>query len=80
MNIDYKKIGTKIHYFRTQRGVSQEALAEAAEVSRVFISQIERGEKVAHLDTMIAIANALSVTLNDFLYEYLTCFSDEKRA
>ena len=34
-------IGTQIFAARTARKLSQEALAEAADVSRVFISQLE---------------------------------------
>ncbi len=72
MTINYELIGSKIRYFRTQKSVSQEDLAEAAEVSRVFISNIERGERVASLETIISIANALNVSVDDILGENLT--------
>lgn len=72
MTINYEQIGSKIRYFRTQKAISQEDLAEAAEVSRVFISNIERGERVASLETIIAIANALTVSVDDILGDSLT--------
>ncbi len=67
MTIDYKTISAKIQYFRTLRGVSQENLAEAAAVSRVSISNLERGETGTTLETLVSIANALRITTDDIL-------------
>ena len=72
MAIDYRKIGAKIQYFRTLRGASQESLAEAAAVSRVTISNLERGEFGMTLETLIAIANALRITADDILADNLS--------
>lgn len=72
MTIDYKKIGAKIQYFRTLQGVSQESLAEAAAISRVSISNLERGETGTTLETLIAIANALRITADDILADNLS--------
>ncbi len=72
MTIDYKKIGARIQYSRTLLGISQEALAEAATVSRVYISALERGEKGASLETIIDIANSLRITTDDLLADYLS--------
>ena len=44
MTIDYEKIGAKIQYFRKLQDISQESLAEAVTVSRVSISNFERGK------------------------------------
>lgn len=71
MTIDYKTIGAKIQYFRTLRGVSQENLAEAAAVSRVSISNLERGETGTTLETLVSIANALRITTDDILADIL---------
>lgn len=72
MSIAYNKIGARIQYFRTLQNVSQETLAEAAAVSRVTISNIERGEFGMTLETLIAIANALRITADDILADVLT--------
>jgi len=40
-----KAIGTAIRQFRKQAGVSQEQLAEKADLHPVYIGKIERGEQ-----------------------------------
>ena len=71
VTIDYKKIGAKIQYFRTLQWISQESLAEAAAVSRVSISNLERGETGTTLETLVAIANTLRITSDDILADIL---------
>ena len=56
-------IGSQIYRARIARKLSQEALAEAANVSRIFISQMENGRKSAKIDTYYRIACALDMSL-----------------
>ena len=72
MNIRYDKIGERIRYIRVQKGLSQEELAEFADVSPVYISNIERGAKSASLKTIIAIANAMNISADSLLIDNLT--------
>ncbi len=72
MTIDYKAIGAKIQHFRTLQGVSQESLAEAASVSRVHLSNLERGEKGTTLETFVAILEALKISPDEILSDILT--------
>ncbi|MFZ5471989.1 MAG: helix-turn-helix domain-containing protein [Myxococcota bacterium] len=60
-----KRLGRRIRELRTQRSErwTQEDLAEHARISVSFLSMIERGERVAHVDTLAAIARALNVSL-----------------
>src|SRR6187549_1170608 len=60
-----KRIGQRIRELRTQRPErwTQEDLAERAKISVSFLSMIERGERVAHVETLAALAAALGVTL-----------------
>ena len=44
---------------------TQEELAERAQISVSFLSMIERGERIPHVETLAAIANALGVTLSE---------------
>ena len=74
MNISYKNIGARIRYIRTQKGISQEKLAELADVSAVYISNVERGEKSASLKVIISVANALKVTSDSLLADCLNSF------
>ncbi len=47
---------------REARGLSQELMAEKADVDRTFISQIERGIRRATLTTLCKLSDALEVT------------------
>ena len=62
-----KRIGQRIRELRTQRPErwTQEELAERAQISVSFLSMIERGERVAHVETLAALAEALGVTLSE---------------
>ena len=62
-----KRIGQRIRELRTQRPErwTQEELAERAQISVSFLSMIERGERVAHVETLAALANALGVSLGE---------------
>jgi len=54
-------LGKGIRFYRQQRQLSQAALAEKAEISVTFLSNIERGIKYPTSDTLSAIANGLDV-------------------
>jgi transcriptional regulator with XRE-family HTH domain len=58
-----KRIGRRIRDLRTQRQDrwTQEDLAERAKISVSFLSMIERGERVAHVETLASLAEALGV-------------------
>jgi len=62
-----KRIGQRIRELRTQRPErwTQEELAERAQISVSFLSMIERGERVPHVETLAALANALGVSLGE---------------
>lgn len=57
---------------RRLREISQENLAFDAEVSRVYIGDIERGKRAVSIDVMGRIAEALEVPLSDLLKEDLS--------
>jgi len=54
-------LGKGIRFYRHQRQLSQANLAEKAEISVTFLSNIERGIKYPTSDTLSAIANVLGV-------------------
>jgi transcriptional regulator with XRE-family HTH domain len=45
--------------------MTQEVLAERADISVSFLSMIERGERAPHIETLAHIAGALEVNLAD---------------
>jgi len=69
--IDYGALGKKIQERRRQLGLSQQHAAERLNLSTSFFSRVERGEKVASLETLIKIANTLELSLDYLLKESL---------
>ena len=56
------QLNDKILLLRKKKGWSQEQLAEMAGISPSFLGHIERGTRVASVDTLVALCNALEVT------------------
>ena len=64
-------LGKGIRFYRQQRQLSQSALAEKADISITFLSNIERGIKYPTSDTLSAIANGLGVEVFElFRHDY----------
>lgn len=61
----YNKIGLKIKIERVKRNISQEKLAELADLSRPTIGVIERGQKSPTFNTLEAIADAFGMTVQE---------------
>lgn len=62
-----KHIGKRIKARRKQVNITQERLAEMAEISASYLSRMERGKVTAGLETYIEICKVLGVTM-----DYLT--------
>jgi transcriptional regulator with XRE-family HTH domain len=60
-------LGETIRSYRKQSGLSQEQLAERADLHHNFVGEIERGEKAATIDTLLKIAKALGVRARDLV-------------
>lgn len=67
MEIDYGEVGRRIRVIREGHNLSQEALAERADLSPAYISHIERTAKKPSLSALIRLAAALGVTLDYLL-------------
>ncbi len=67
MTLDYKAIGIRIRRLRKSYGLTQQALAELSNQEPSNISHIERGATKLSLPTIVNIANALSVTVDELL-------------
>lgn len=70
--MDLKAVGQRIKEAREAKGFTQEDLASIVDLSPTHVSVIERGLKVAKLDTFVAIANALDVSADSLLIDVVT--------
>jgi transcriptional regulator with XRE-family HTH domain len=62
------KFGIRLREERLKRGLSQEKLAELADVNRNYIGIIERAEKSVTLRNMVKIAKALKMCVRDLVH------------
>lgn len=69
--IDYVVIGKRIREIRKQKGLTQAALAEMSGIEPSNISHIERAATKLSLPTLVSIANALEVSLDELVYSNL---------
>lgn len=67
MQLNYKDIGMRIRKERTAISMSQQTLAELANLQPNTISHIERGATTVQLQSLINIANALQVPIERLL-------------
>jgi transcriptional regulator with XRE-family HTH domain len=64
-----KTLGKSIRLKRIAAGLSQEQLAEKANLARNYIGNLERAEYKVTVETLARIAKALDVRLKDFFEE-----------
>lgn len=69
--MNYKALGMRIRVKRRELNLSQAELAEKADLSPSFFGHIERGTRVASLETLVALCNALQVSPTYLLQESL---------
>lgn len=74
-----KALGKRIRNHRTNKGLSQEKLAELSGCHPTYIGQIERGEKNATIESIDRISAALGVSLSR-LFEMVGSEQTEERS
>lgn len=67
LRFDLKNVGTNIKNLRIAKGISQEAFAEALNVSRQSVSKWENGSVLPKTDVLIVVLEILDVDLKDVL-------------
>lgn len=65
--MDYYKIGRRIRKYRKAHGLSQEELAEKADISTTHMSHIETGNTKLSLPVLVEIAAVLEVSVDNLL-------------
>lgn len=71
LNLDYVVIGSRIREIRKSKQWTQALLAERSGVEPSNISHIERAATKVSLPTLVSIANALDVSLDELVYSNL---------
>lgn len=66
---DLQVMGQNLLRYRKAAGLTQEELAEAANLSARAYADIERGSVSARLDSLLKICDALGITPDDVLTE-----------
>ncbi|HEY6550408.1 MAG TPA: helix-turn-helix transcriptional regulator [Solirubrobacterales bacterium] len=61
------QFGSNLAYCRKQAKLSQEELAVRASLHRTAVGQLERGERVARVDTLVKLAGSLGVPPGELL-------------
>ena len=60
--MNYQDLGARIRDIRRHQGFTQEQLAEKTGISASFLGHIERGTRVASLETLVSLCNVLHVS------------------
>lgn len=67
--MNYYEIGQKIRKFRKAKGLSQEQLSEAVNISVTHLSHIETGNTKLSLPVFVELARVLEVQTDELLYD-----------
>jgi transcriptional regulator with XRE-family HTH domain len=65
--MDYREIGERLRQIRVAQGLTQSYIANKVGITPSFYGHIERGSRKPSLETMVAITNALNISLNQLL-------------
>ena len=72
MDINNESIGSKIRNYREAKGLSQEELASIINATERHLRNVEYGQKGLSVSMLIALTNALDITPDVLLADYLT--------
>ncbi len=67
MNAVAARFGENLARCRKRADLSQEEMAFSASLHRTEISQLERGKRLARIDTVVKLAGVLDVSVDDLL-------------
>jgi transcriptional regulator with XRE-family HTH domain len=59
--------GERVRELREKAGMTQEKLAQASDLTTSFVSTVERGQKMASLNTILKLARGLRIDATELL-------------
>lgn len=62
--MDYQAMGKRIRQLRKQQKFTQAELAEQVGISTSFMGHIERGTRIASVETLVGLSDTLNVSLD----------------
>ena len=62
-----QKFGKRLKELRLQKGLSQETLANIADLDRTYIPSIEKGERNVSITVIEKLAKALGLSMTDLI-------------
>ena len=65
--MNYIDFDRRVKHLRKERGITQEELAVKVGISASFLGHIERGTRVASLETLVKLCHALNTHPNHLL-------------
>ena len=67
--IDYISLGDKLRKKRDELGLTQATVSEKLGISESFYGHIERGDRIASMETLIRLARLFNVSLDYLLMD-----------
>lgn len=63
------RFGQRLFELRMERGLSQEGIANLADIDRTYIQSIESGKRNVSISILEKISGALDITISELLKE-----------
>lgn len=63
----YVALGSRVKRKRLELNLTQERLAELADISAVYVGQIERGERHMTIDVLVKLSEILKISVEELL-------------
>jgi transcriptional regulator with XRE-family HTH domain len=65
-----RRLGQRLQQLRLERGLTQDELARRCDISQKYLSELERGEKTASFETLVALAHrGFQLRMSALLFE-----------
>ena len=75
IDLNYKLMGQRLRAIRKKQGLTQEQIAEKAEISPQHYSGVETGGVKISLPALIRVANALNASMDELLMDSISVAS-----